>query len=138
MILLAGGNTALLEGLAQALSNTGQRVVVAGSLDEAEELQARHQAILTVTERSLVSNSDADPARAFLRGTLAGGGALVTYREAGDTSRALPAPLARHVLADLVLPLERNRLVALAEHLTTRARAVGRPSDVTHPDTPAS
>jgi hypothetical protein len=48
--------------------------------------------------------------------------ALVTYREAGDTSRALPALLARHVLADLVLPLERNRLVALAEHLATRAR----------------
>ena len=35
MILLAGGNTALLEGLAQALANTGQRVIVANSLDEA-------------------------------------------------------------------------------------------------------
>jgi hypothetical protein len=136
MILLAGVNTALLEGLAQALSSTGQRVVVADSLEEAEDLQARQPAILTVTERNLVS--DSDPARAFLRDTLAGGGAIVTYREAGDTSRALPALLARHVLADLVLPLERNRLVALAEHLATRAKAVGRASDVTHPDSPAS
>jgi hypothetical protein len=50
----------------------------------------------------------------------------------------LPAQLARHVLADLVLPLERNRLVALAEHLATRARAVGRPSDVTLPGSSAS
>ena len=136
MILLAGVNTALLEGLAQALANTGQRVVVADSIDEAEELQARQSAILTVAERSMVS--DSDPERTFLRGTLAGGGALVTYREAGDTSRALPAQLARHVLADLVLPLERNRLVALAEHLATRARAVGRPSDVTLPGSSAS
>ena len=136
MILLAGGNTALLEGLAQALANTGQRVLVAHSLDEAGELQARYPPILTVAERGLVS--DTDPGRSFLRSTMAGGGALVTYREAGDTSRALPALLARHVLADLVLPLERNRLVALAEHLALRAKAVGRPADVTLPDSPAS
>ena len=136
MILLAGGNTALLEGVAQALANTGQRAVVAHSLDEAGELQARHPPILTGAERGLVS--DTDPGRSFLRTTMAGGGALVTYREAGDTSRALPALLARHVLADLVLPLERNRLVALAEHLASRAKVVGRPPDVTLPDSPAS
>jgi CheY-like chemotaxis protein len=136
MILLAGGNTALLEGLAQALANTGQRVLVAHSLDEAGELLARHPPILTVAERGLVT--DSDTGRNFLRTTMAGGGALITYREAGDTSRALPALLARHVLADLVLPLERNRMVALAEHLATRAKAVGRPTDVTLPDSPAS
>lgn len=136
MILLAGGNTALLEGLAQALANTGQRVLVAHSLDEAGELQARHPPILTIAERGLVA--DTDPGRHFLRTTMAGGGALITYREAGDTSRALPALHARHVLADLVLPLERNRLVALAEHLASRARAVGRPADATLPDSPAS
>lgn len=136
MILLAGGNTALLEGLAQALANTGLRVAVAHSLDEAEEQQSRQPAILTVVERGLVSESDAG--RSFVRTTMAGGGALVTYREAGDTSRALPAPVARYVLADLVLPLERTRLVALAEHVVTRARVVGRPAEPTHPEPPAS
>jgi len=137
MILLAGGNTALLEGLAQALANIGHRVVVADSREEAEDAQARLSPILVVAQRSLVS--DSDPERSLLRGTLAAGGALVTYREAGDTSRALPAPIARHVLADLVLPLERNRLVALAEHLATRAKAVGRlPTDVTLPDSSPS
>lgn len=136
MILLAGGNIALLEGVAQSLANTGQRVVVAHSLEEASDLQARHPPILTLAERGMVS--DTDSGRNFLRGTMAGGGALITYREAGDTSRSLPAVLARHVLADLVLPLERNRLVALAEHLATRAKAVGRPADATLPDSPAS
>ena len=135
MILLAGGNTALLEGLAQALANTGQRVVVAHSLDEAADAQSRHPTILTVIERGLVS--DSDPGRAFLRNTMAGGGALITYREAGDTSRALPAVQARHVLADLVLPLERNRLVALSEHLATRARTVGRDTDAPPPESSA-
>ena len=134
MILLAGGNTALLEGLAQALAVTGQRVVVAHSLEEAEELQGREASILTVVERGLVSESD--PGRAFVRTTMAGGGALVTYREAGDTSRALPAPVARHVLADLVLPLERNRLVSLAEAVASRAKVVGRSSESTHRDAP--
>ena len=136
MILLAGGNTALLEGLAQALANTGQRVVVAHSLDEAEELQTRQQTILTVVERGMVSEADASST--FLRTTIAAGGALVTYREAGDTSRALAASLARHVLADLVLPLERNRLAALAEHLATRAKVIGRPTDVARPEPPAT
>ena len=134
MILLAGGNTALLEGLAQALAVTGQRVVVAHSLEEAEELQGREASILTVVERGLVSESD--PGRAFVRTTMAGGGALVTYREAGDTSRALPAPVARHVLADLVLPLERNRLVSLADAVASRAKVVGRSSESTHRDAP--
>ena len=136
MILLAGGNTALLEGVAQALANTGHRVVVAHSLDEASDLQGRQPAILTVVERGLVT--DTEGGRNFLRTTMASEGVLVTYREAGDTSRAMPPLLARYVLADLVLPLERNRLVALAEHVATRARAVGRPADVTLPDSPAS
>ncbi len=136
MILLAGGNTALLEGLAQALANTGHRLVVAHSLSEAEELQSREPALLTVVERGLVSESD--PGRNFVRAVMAGGGALVTYREAGDTSRALPALLARHVLADLVLPLERNRLISLSEAVASRAKAVGRQAHVTRPDAPPS
>jgi DNA-binding NtrC family response regulator len=136
MILLAGGNTALLEGLAQALANTGQRVVVAHSLDEARELRAQEPAVLTVVERGMVAESESS--RNFLRDALSGGGAVVTYREAGDTSRALPALAARHVLADLVLPLERVRLVALCEHVASRAKVVGRQGDAARPDAPAS
>ena len=136
MILLAGSNTALLEGLAQALANTGQRVVVVHSLDEAEEIQAGQASVLAVCERGWVS--EVEQSRSFMRATLSGGGALVTYREAGDTSRALLASQARHVLADLVLPLERNRLVALAEHLATRAKVIGRSAEGPQADTNAS
>ena len=126
----------MLEGLAQALTHTGHRVAVAHSLDEADELRTRHQPILTVMERDMIARADA--AQGFLRGALAAGSAVVTYRGAGDTSRALAPGFARHILADLVLPLERNRLVALAEHLASRARAVGKERDVTPPESPAS
>jgi hypothetical protein len=131
MILLAGGNTALLEGLAQALASTGLRVLVAHSADEAVQL-ARTPTVITIAAREMVS--DPDPERNILRGVVAGGGELITYREAGDTSRALPAPVARHVLADLVLPLERTRLVALVDRVASRAKAVGRHPDVSSPD----
>lgn len=128
MIVLVGADAALLEGLAQALSHTGQRVAVATSLDDGEELLSRHAPLLTVVERDLFAT---EAGGAFLRQALGVGSALVAYRGAADTSRPLSPALARHVLADLVLPLERNRLVALAEHLASRARAVGRNPDVT-------
>lgn len=62
---------------------------------------------------------------------------MVTFRESGEAPTAAPG-IARHVLADLVLPLERNRLVALAEHLAARARVTGRVPDVTRQEPPAS
>ncbi len=136
MIVLAGGNTALLEGLAQAFANTGQRVTVVGSLEEASEVRMSAEAVLVIVERELVARAEAG--QPYLGALLGGAAALVTFREAGDTSRMLPAGVARHVLADLVLPLERNRLLALAEHVLSRARATGRPGDVTLPESPAS
>lgn len=136
MILLAGGTPALLEGLVQALATTGHRVLVASSLAEAADLQARDPAVLAVVERGLLT--DLETTRSFVRLAIGSGSTLVTFREAGDVSRALPPAVARHVLADLVLPLERTRLVALAEHVASRARVVGRPADPSSPEPQAS
>lgn len=136
MILLAGGNSALLEGLAQAFANTGQRVVVVGSLEEASEVRRGPDPALAVVERAFVAQ--AEPGQPYLAALLGASVALVTFREAGDAARILPTGIARHVLADLELPLERHRLLALAEHVLSRARATGRPGDVTLPESPAS
>ena len=138
MLLLVGSNDALLEGLAQALARTGQRVRVVLSLTEADEIRRLESPIMVVAERSLLAAGPAS--QAFLHGALNFGGALVTYRESGETaaSPVLAPGLERLVLADLELPLERHRLVALAEHLATRARAVGRSPSVTPPESPAS
>jgi hypothetical protein len=57
---------------------------------------------------------------------LAPGGALVLYHSVGSQPSALPPALLRAVLADLTLPLERNRLVALVAHVQERAVRTGR------------
>jgi hypothetical protein len=65
---------------------------------------------------------------------------LVTFREdSGEAARlqALPPEGARIVMADLELPLERTRLVALVEYVSSRARAVARPEGQNRPGTSA-
>lgn len=136
MLILAGTNPALLEGLSQALAGAGTGIAVAGSLAEAEELRTRQQPVLVVAERALV---EAAPGHAFLGAIVAAAVPLVTWREAGAGQLPLPRALARLVLADLELPLERNRLAALAAHAVSRARDVGRAAPpVTRPERPAS
>jgi hypothetical protein len=44
----------------------------------------------------------------------------------GSTLVTLSPTVQRAVLADLTLPLERNRLVALVQHVGQRAQATGR------------
>jgi hypothetical protein len=134
MILLAGSNAALLEGLSQSVASTGTRVLVATTLDEADELRAQHQPILVLVERAFLSGSQAGhPFIGALTGLT-----VVTYRESGDAALPLAPGLSRLVLAHLELPLERNRLVALVEHAMKRARTVGRSSPVPRPESPAS
>jgi DNA-binding NtrC family response regulator len=132
MILVLGTDDALLEGLAQALSASGQPVAVAKTIDEVEELTARTAPLLLIADRARLAS--AGGAR-LARLAVAAGGSLVAYRGSGedDTVFALPAEVARIALADLELPLERNRLVAIAVYAAARAREVGRPGRRTPP-----
>lgn len=117
-ILLVGADAALLEGLAQALAASGHHVLTAVSLADAAFVAAAAPPLLAVVERTLCTSS----ADALSLG-LAPGGALVVY---GDQTVPLAAPVRRAVLAELRLPLERARLVALAAHVETRAKTTGR------------
>jgi DNA-binding NtrC family response regulator len=122
-ILLAGEDPALLEGLVQSLVALGHNPSVALSLAEARETAARGTApLMAVIDRGFVDASGTE----VLGVALAPGGTLVLYRTPGSTAGALSPPLQRAVLADLTLPLERNRLVALVQHVEERARATGR------------
>ncbi|HEX9565330.1 MAG TPA: hypothetical protein VF981_15220 [Gemmatimonadaceae bacterium] len=136
MLLIAGSNPALLEGLSQSLTRTGSGVLVAHTLDEAEDLRAQHRPVLVIVERALLASCE--PGHPFIGGVVPSGSALVTYRESGQAATTLSPGLSRLVVADLELPLERNRLTALAEHTLSRARTVGRSSPVTGPESPAS
>lgn len=125
MLLVIGTDDALLEGLAQALASTGQRVATCHTLDEAAQLAHADPPLMLIVDSALVRH---DGGSALERVAVSAGGALVTFHTAGTPASdvALPRTLARLQMADLELPLERNRLLALAEHLGTRARLAGR------------
>ncbi len=121
-ILLVGTDLPLLEGLAQSFASLGFKPVVAQSLGEARELATQHPPLVAVVSRALAGASTGDT----LSIPLAPGGALVLYRSVGSQLVTFSASVQRAVLADLALPLERNRLVALVQHVDQRARAAGR------------
>jgi len=117
-IVLVGADAALLEGLAQALTAAGHQVLTAASLAEASFVAVAAPPLLAVVDRALLSTA----ADAHTLG-LAPGGAVVAF---GDPAAPLPGPVRRAVLAELRLPLERARLVALAAHVAARAQRTGR------------
>jgi len=119
-ILLAGDDAALLEGLAQLLASLGHTTAVARSLGEAREIAGPLAPLVAVMDHRLLDGMDT------LGITLGAGGALVLFRDAATPPATLPANLRRMVLADLTLPLERNRLVTLVTRVEERAATVGR------------
>ena len=121
-ILLVGTDLSLLEGMAQSLSAQGHGTRVASSFGEAREMATKRPPLIAVVERGMA----ADSAREVLGLTLAPGGAVVLYRSMSEGTTAIPHVLQRHVLAELSLPLERNRLAALVQTVRDRAAAVGR------------
>jgi hypothetical protein len=121
-ILLVGADAPLLEGLAQSLGALGHSPLVVGSLHDARAIASRVQPLIAVVSRPLAAEGSAE----MLGISLAPGGALLLYRVVGSPVIALPPGLQRAVLADLTLPLERNRLVALVTHVRERAKATGR------------
>jgi DNA-binding NtrC family response regulator len=130
-ILLVGQDEGLLEGLVQTLAAAGHSVFVALSLADARDLALRELPLMAVIDRRFAAASPSE----VLTLSLAAGGALVLFRGAGTMSLALAPALQRAVLADLSLPLERNRLLALAQSLEGRARAAGRAHRDVPPET---
>jgi hypothetical protein len=128
-ILLVGTDVPLLEGLAQTLAAVGHSTHLAATLSEAMEVAATEMPLVAVVERSLIQPMG-DP----LRLPLSRGGALVVYRPDSASAGPLPVALQRAALADLKLPLERQRLVALLQHVESRARTTGRDRVSTPPE----
>ena len=120
-ILLIGTNDALLEGLSQSLINAGHTTYHAHSASVGVEIALANRPLVVVVERR---SAETDPDA--LRIPLASGGAVLLCHTEGDASNPLPPALHRHVLADLTLPLERNRLHALIYRVADRARVTGR------------
>ena len=130
-VMLVGTDTALLEGLAQSLAALGHRPAVTSSLDDARELATNLPPLVLVIDRALASSAGAE----MLGVQIAAGGARLLYRGAAMPPAPLLPALQRAVLADLTLPLERHRLAALVQSVADRARATGKASRDTPPET---
>lgn len=129
-VLLVGEDAALLEGLAQSFAALGYIPRVALSLHEARESAVADPPLLAVVDGQLAADSSADA----LAVQLSPGGALVLFHSGADERPLIPPTLQRAVLADLTLPLERNRLIALAQRVSERLRATGRSRRQTPPE----
>ena len=131
-ILLIGTDLPLLEGLAQTLASLGFDPHVAQSINEARDLAVQHPPLVVLLSRSLtMTGAEA------LTIPLARGGARMLYHSPGGPATPFSPAVHRSVLADLTLPLERNRLVALVQRVDERARVTGRSDDPSsHPAAP--
>lgn len=129
-VLLVGRDAALLEGLAQSFAALGYAPQVAATLHEAREAGSTAPPLLAVVERALAGKASAGS----LAIPLAPGGALVLYHATVDSWTSIEPTVQRSVMADLTLPLERNRLIALAQHVSERVRATGRNNRRTPPE----
>jgi DNA-binding NtrC family response regulator len=129
-VLLVGEDSALLEGLAQSFAAMGYSPKVVETLHDARDAGAAGPPLLAVVERALANEASAEA----LAIPLAPGGALVLFRGSSEMESLVAPTLQRAVLADLTLPLERNRLMALAQHVVDRVRATGRAHRRTPPE----
>lgn len=130
-VLLIGSDAPLLEGLAQTLGAVGHRPQIALSLAEGAEVAATLPPLIIVTERALTIDE-----AATLRIPLAPGGTLMLYHQDGEPGVPLSPSLQRASIADLSLPLERHRLLALVQRVAERALITGRGPRHTPPDQP--
>lgn len=129
-VMLVGSDIALLEGLAQSLAGLGHRFSVSTSLGEAREAAAAKAPLVLVVDRALASIAGTD----VLSLPIASGGARILYRAPAGAHPNLSPALQRAVLADLTLPLERQRLAALVQSVSDRAKATGRQPRITPPE----
>ena len=119
-ILVVGPDAALLEGVAQTLVGAGHQVQTASDIPEALQSLGDNRPLL-----ALVSCEELQGRGPMMQAMVAQGGAVLAFHCDDDDSR-LPYRIKRNTLAELKLPLERQRLLALVKYVENRARAAGR------------
>lgn len=120
MILIVGSDAALIEGTAHVLTAAGHQLFFARSLADALDTVGEVRPKVVLVERSAI-----DEIRMTLRIPVAEGGAFVVFHGEDMIAAPLPHRVQRAALAELALPLEKDRLLALVHYVETRAQAPG-------------
>lgn len=123
LLLVVGTDTALIEGTSQTLTAAAHQLFFAPSLADALDAVGDLRPIVVLVERSAI-----DEIRMTLRVPLAEGGAFLVFHGEDAPSAPMPPRVQRATLAELELPLETKRLLALVRYVETRAQIVGRES----------
>ena len=123
-LLIVGTDTAVIEGIAQTLTAEDHHVFFASSLAESLDTVGDMRPLVVLVERSAI-----DEIRMTLRIPLAEGGAFVVFHGEDTIAPPLPHRVQRATLAELELPLEGPRLLALVRYVENRAQIVGREDD---------
>jgi len=123
LLLIVGTDAALIEGTSQTLTAAGHQLLFSPSLVESLESVGVARPIVVLVERSAI-----DEIRMTLRVPLAEGGAFLVFHGEDALPAPMPARVQRATLAELQLPLEAKRLLALVRYVETRAQIVGRES----------
>ena len=120
-VLIVGGEPAVQEGVLQSVRAAG--LVAEGCPD----LRCAHEATLEAPPVALVVHVSLTSAGEELRRLpLLPGGAMILFRDGEHAGASAGQPVGRSVIAELSLPLERARLVALLSRIVARARVTGR------------
>lgn len=119
-VLIVGPDAALLEGVVQTLGGVGHQVTVARDITGALiALRGARPLVAVIDRETLLASGPLG------RLTLPHGAIVAFHTDDNDDER-LPFRLQRATLAQLKLPLERNRLLALIRSVELRATAAGR------------
>ena len=116
-VILVGADSALLEGLAQTLLGFDHEVWFAGSVSEMPVPDGPALVVISADAISELSSGTSLP--------LLPSSTLIVYGGSHEEKPFLPARVQRATLAYLVLPLERHRLLALAQSFDNRSRRSG-------------
>jgi DNA-binding NtrC family response regulator len=119
-VLIVGTDTALIEGIAQTLTARNHELFFAGSLADALETVGDAKPLVVLVERSAI-----DEIRMTLRIPLASRGAFLVFHAEDGRPAPLPHRVQRATLAELELPLETQRLLALIRYVENRAHMLG-------------
>jgi hypothetical protein len=122
-VILVGTDAALLEGLAQTLIGFGHEVLLAATVAEVGGAMNGDLPAIAVVSCEALENGGPDATL-----SLTPGGAIIIYGKTHGERPFLAQKLQRATLAHLVLPLERNRLLALVQSFDSRSRTTGRSS----------
>ena len=123
LLLIVGTDTALIEGTSQTLTAAGHQLLFSPTLVDALDSVGDARPIVVLVERPAI-----DEIRMTLRVPLAEGGAFLVFHGEDALVTPMPARVQRATLAELELPLEAKRLLALVRYVETRAQIVGRES----------